>query len=430
MRDIQALQTESVIPPSSLFVFWPGEEPPTAEEIRYRLADWGQVSSEEAVEPEETLWSFWLEHADRPSTSLIWCEAAGGAHLAMLDRVVWSDPDQEERAHGCRWIIGVEGPLSLQQPTEDYQQQLAICDSISRDWAPVIYDASSFQFRTAEEARLLIESKTPPRTACLYSVHRVLARSSASEEPTYWLHTHGLERIGIPDLELFGVPESLVGAGCELFEAVADLWMEFGTPEPQIPFEIGEGLELAWRPWQAAVAELPAHGVGGWDYRQNDEGHAGFRAALVTSESSRWTRRRWGTPLDVLSRLLDAKTTLYKTTNETRRMAKLARERWSSFGILFASRHPESWKFTVKLGYPMNEAEQRLEHLWFDVLEIKPNRICGKLVSVPRHPVPNAVPEIDWHPLDRLSDWRILTPEGIFDPESADRLLMEDRILV
>jgi hypothetical protein len=341
----------------------------------------------------------------------------------MLDSVVWPNLEQETRARNCRWIIGLEGPLSLQRPTVDYQRQLNLCDSISRDWSPVIYDASSFQFRTPQELRHVVESKTPPRTSCLYSVHQVASPAGAGEEPNYWLHTHGLERIGIPDLELFGVPERYVAAGCELFEAVSDLWIEFGTPEPQVPFEIGEGLAIAWRPWQASALEIPTNAVGGWDYRNPDQGHAGFRATLVVAEAQRWTRRRWCPPLEVLNRLTEAKTTLYKTVAESRRMAKLARERWSNFGILFASRPPESWKFTVKLGYPTDADGKRLEHLWFDVLDIKPNRIQARLVSVPAHAIQPEILPIDWHSLDRLSDWRILTPEGIFDPETAERLL-------
>lgn len=431
MSELVSRECEAVIPPSSLFVFWPGAEPPLAEEIRCRLVDWGHAALGDEDAPEETLWSFWLDGIERPTSHLVWCEAVGGNHLALLDQVRWRSPAQEAAARGCRWMVGLEGALSLRAPTMDYQAQLRMGESISRDWAPVYYDASAFQFRTPEELRHLVDTRTPPRSNCLYSVHQVaeprrVELGAGGAEAEYWLHTHGLERAGIPDLELFGVPARLVPAACELIEAVADYWLEFGTPDPQVPFGIGEGLEIAWRPWQAVAAERRAADVGGWDYRERDLGHAGFRAVLVRpaeAVAGGGILGRWLLPLTILERLTRPETTLFKTPAESERMARLARERWGRFGLLFASRHPPGWRFAVKLGFPSATRPQTREHLWFDVLAIKPDRVKGKLVSTPLEPDDLPLPDSDWHSLDRLSDWRILTPDGVYDPETADALL-------
>src|SRR4051794_10828287 len=176
MTSTNAADTDAVVPPSAFFVFWPGDEPPTAEEIRCRLADWGQPGPDaDEAGAEEVMWSFWFELGDRPVSYLLWCEPVAGPHLKLLDLVAFRDDEQERMTKACRWVVGLEGPLSLRHPAVDYQLQLKIADAIARDWAPVVYDASALQFRTVGQTRQIIASRTPPRTSSFYTVHRVKA---------------------------------------------------------------------------------------------------------------------------------------------------------------------------------------------------------------------------------------------------------------
>lgn len=425
MRDADMHESETVIPPSSLFVFWPGDEPPMAEEIRVRLSDWGTVPGDiDVLPPEDTLWSFWFEVAERPVSYLVWCEQVTGAHLRMLNDVKWRNADQRAAAMATTWMVGIEGPMSLAEPVRDFQRQLRLCEAIGRDWSPVVYDANACRFHVRSDLLPLITSRIPPRTSSLFMIHKVRS-SRPGLEPRYWLHTHGLERAGIPDLELFDVPEPLLGAACELMETVADLWIECSTPEPQVPFSVGRGLELAWRPWQAAVATLDRAAVGGWNNRGPDTAHDGYRAVLVTSKVDGWFARRWTTPTALLEKLTESQATVYKTTGETGRMTDLARERWANFGMIFASGHPADWRFAVKLQFDVEQAIGSTEHLWFDVQGIRPGEVLGKLVSTPAA-VSHLVPGVsEWHRLERMSDWRIVTPEGVYSPETADLLLEE-----
>jgi hypothetical protein len=423
--------SDAVIPPSSLFVFWPGDQPPMAEEVRLRLEQWGHAAPDaESAAAEETVWSFWLELADRPISYLIWCERVSGPHLALLDQVRWRDEEQEAEARSCRWVVGLEGPLSLRHPTLDYQLQLRLCDTISRDWAPVVYDASGFQFRTPQELHQLTSTRTPPRTSSLYTIHKVRSNGrnavEGGEPERFWLHTHGLERAGVPDLEIFQVPAPLVNAACELMETVASLWIQYQTPEPETPFAVGHGLEIAWRPWQAIVEELPQNAIGGWRYRRDEFNHTGYRAALLASQPAGGLRGRvWLPPLAILERMTHPETTLFRSLYETRRMSQLARERWGSFGMLFVGRRPADWRFAVKLRYGDELDGGNGEHLWFEVNAIRPGRIQAKLVSSPMFVKELTVGELAWHDLERLSDWRVLTGFGVFDPETSEALFDE-----
>ena len=76
-----------------------------AEEVRLRLEQWGHAAPDaESAAAEETVWSFWLELADRPISYLTWCERVSGPHLALLDQVRWRDDEQQAEASACRWV--------------------------------------------------------------------------------------------------------------------------------------------------------------------------------------------------------------------------------------------------------------------------------------------------------------------------------------
>lgn len=424
MRD-EDLGDELIIPPSSQFVFWPGDDPPMAEEIRIRLADWGAAAADVHAGPEDTLWSFWFEIAEKPMSFLIWCERVAGSHLAFLETVRWRSQDQEIDARSAKWMVGVEGPISLTQPTVDYQLQLNLCRAIGQGWSPCVFDANAFQFRTLPDLRPLIETRSAPRVSSLYAIHRVRSESSKPGEASYWIHTHGLERAGVPDLELFDVPEHLAPAACELIEAVADLWIEFDTPPPETTVIVGKELEVAWRPWQAMVAERAAHAAGGWKVRTEEFGHSGYRAVLVAPRPAGWITRRWNSPNEALRKLAAASTTVYKTPSQTFRIAQRARERWSDFGMLFAGRRHTDWRFAVKIRFAVNGHQAPGEHLWFDVERIVPGRVLGRLVSKPVRAANMHVGDSLWHTLDSISDWRIFTPMGAFDADNAESLLDE-----
>ena len=423
MRQPSSLEWDTVIPPSSLLVFWPGDTPPLAEEVRVRLADWGHATAAaESSAAEGTLWSFWCELVDRPLSYLVWCEPAPTSHFAAMDRRGGERDRSVEEARRLPWVVGLEAPLSLQQPAKDYQFQLRLCEAISRGESPGVYDANAFAFHSHRDMAHLSGSETSPGNASLFSIHKLRQYGADSREPVYWLHTHGLERAGIPDLELFDVPARLAPSACELFEAVADLWIDTSTPAPESPFSVGRDLQGAWRPWQAVASELDSDAVGGWRHRNEDHGHTGYRAVLVSSGAGGWLRRGWKPPITVLEQLTRSQTTLYRSPSETDRRSSLARERWGSFGMLFAGRHPGDWRFAVKLRYPMQENPQRGEHLWYEVSALKPDRIQGALVSQPAFLHDQTPGQTAWHDLEKLSDWCIVTPHGVFDPINAERL--------
>ncbi len=190
-------ETELMIPSSTMFIFWPGDEPPGPEEIRYRLLDWGAGLDREIEEPEGTLWSFEQQLAQKPMSFLVWCERVEGSYLQLLKPFAQRAPEAADSVRKCSWMIGIEGPLSLGDPLDDYRLQLAMVECIAADWAPAVYDACSFTFRTIEEVQTLVGSNYPPSVASLYTLHRV-SEADQNGVVRHWIHSHGLERTAFP----------------------------------------------------------------------------------------------------------------------------------------------------------------------------------------------------------------------------------------
>ena len=76
---------------------------------------------------------------------------------------------------------------------------------------------------------------------------------------SYWLHTVGLRRAGLPELEIFDVQEASLGRCKELIERAGMRFLHLGLPSEEEEFSLGGGLKLAWL-WRRSLSEDPAAG--------------------------------------------------------------------------------------------------------------------------------------------------------------------------
>jgi hypothetical protein len=411
--------------PSTLFVFWPGREPPPQAEVRlnagamaerlrdYDPADW---------DLEEALWSDSYGIEDYPAPLLTWAGRSEGLVSERdFGQACWNS-GEEQRARESAWVVGVETLLCPRHPAATYQRQLQFGLTLCPG-TPAVYDACSYKLRAGSEVQRLTSTDVPPRTTTLFSIHAIGPDEvPAPPDHGHWLHTHGLNRANCPELELLDVPQELIYPASCLINGLADLLIDLELPPPGSPFRAGQDLWIAWRPWEKVVRERPRTALGGRDDRE-DEAHQGYRIVLVDPQPRGRRRKRWGPPLKALRRLNEDHSVLFITARETERMARLARERWPEFGMLFARHKRDGWEFLVKLGYVVDGGEpHEREHLWFEVKEIVPDRVRAVLLNAPYYIERMRAGQEDWHGLDHLTDWSISTPLGTFNPETAEYL--------
>jgi hypothetical protein len=275
-----------------------------------------------------------------------------------------------------------------------------------------VYDDNALVVRAGKQIRELSRSSIPPRPATLYAIHEMEGKSGI------WLHTHGLPRLGLPEVELLGLEASDVQEGYDLIDAVVDVVFGGGEPDPDGVVTVGEELEVRLVPLKDAIPVLPAEVVSSrTEHDVEEDDHRDPRLAILS-------RDRNDTPHEVIERLRND-AVLFKSREETDRQRQLAIERFGVFGQLFAIRRHEGWRFHAKLGFAREGDPRVREHLWFEVRELKPGELRGVCLNEPVEGVKIHEGDEGWFKLEHLTDWLVVAPEGTFDPEAAPILLAE-----
>jgi hypothetical protein len=400
--------------PSTLFAFWPEAEPPLEEEIRLALdaAFPGLAATEELDAEDGMLWGTVYRIPEHESEYVVWVQERSEVPDEFVEDAI-VDPAEREAAVRARWFIGVETLLNPRQALADFQTQLRVVEAVSVPGLVAVYDDNALVVRPGKQVRELVRSSVPPRPATLYAIHEMEGKAGM------WLHTHGLVRLGIPEIELLGLNPSDVQEGYDLIDAVVDVIFGGGEPDSEGAITVGEDMEVRLVAFKEALSILPAEVVASRsEHEVEEEDHRDPRIVILA-------RERNDTPHELLERLRND-AVLFKSREETDRQRSLAIERFGIFGQLFAIRRNEGWRFHAKLGFSREGDPRVREHVWFEVRELKPGQLRGICLNEPVDGLPFHEGDEGWFKLDLLTDWLVVSPEGNFDPEAAPILLAEE----
>jgi hypothetical protein len=414
----RSLETDASVPDiSSLFSFWPEPEPPLEEEVRLALVaafpDLEQL--DELETSDEVLWGVtWRvpEGQDAAGEYIVWVEP----------RVELSDDYLRESlgpgaeyvaARASRWFIGVETQLDTTRAQASFQGHLRFLSHATVPGLVAVYDENALIVRSGRHVEDLCACPVPPRPRNLYAIHPVSGKGGM------WVHTHGLSRAGLPELDLLGIREEAEEGARELIHAVVDALLADVEPDSHGCVEVGEGLAVRLVGLADALPLFAPDHAGGSQDREGDGApeHGGRRLVILDAAADR-------PPWSQLSHVARRAGALYKSRGETDRQRTLSLGRWGTFGQLFVLRRDtDGFTFHVKMAYERQRFPRDREHLWFEVLDLKPGSVRARLMNEPLDVPDLRVGQELWLPLDRLTDWLIVTPDGDFDPESAPVLL-------
>lgn len=321
------------------------------------------------------------------------------------------DSEIAEAVRSCRYGVGVQ--CTLEDPVLwHYHAQLRLLHTLAPEAAGVL-DVGAARARPATWLSEAASSTVPPHPDNLFSIHGVYEESGVM-----WMHTHGLHRCGVIELDALEVDREHTWAIQNLMNAVAKRFIDNGYPEPDDPFAPGQGMEVVWLPVDDALKAFKRPTIGGWDDR--DPIHLVDRGVLFVREKG-WLWGHHYRSLEKLVPILEDNPLLYVSHTETERAAGLALERLPRFVALHErlGDHP-AFTFLVKLGYAMDGCPpDEREHLWFQVHALSGDQVEATLLNAPYHVAHLAEGQRGTHSLDRLSDWAILSPAGQFGPDHA-----------
>jgi len=336
---------------------------------------------------------------------------------------------EREQALKSAHAITVETEFG-DEPLADFHRHARVLVAAAPG-AVAFLDGSAAETHSGAWLRDLAAAGVPPGATATFRIHAVAEGEGRAER--VWLHTHGLRRLGLPELEIVDVPQSAAGTLGEVINAMANAFLCFGMPPAGEPFGPGGGKSggLLWLPLEQALPHLPR---GMW-IDDRDEGHS--EAVVLLSPPGLFSRR-YRNPATLVKGFERHPPVVPLSNAETERMAALAKERLPRFAYLQSrySEDTDNWIFLIHVGLPVDpefqedeDAPER-EHLWFQVHALRESEFEATLVNQPIGIKALREGQRGTWSLEGLSDWAILGTRGQFDPSSIfflERQLAEEQ---
>jgi hypothetical protein len=302
-----------------------------------------------------------------------------------------------------------------------YHLQLKLIHAMLPDALAVI-DDSSEKILSGRWVALAAESEVPPAPRYLYT-----AQAVSGEEDCVWLHTHGLNRCGRPELEVLASTKDNYQEHYNVLETLANRILEdeevpeFGSPYFLAYVAEGMPLVVTLIDWEEAVELYEPDMLGG--KRDRKDGHDRDTCVVFVYPSQESADKGEFYPLDIYDKFMKENPVFMISNEETDRMRAQAVERIS---YLFDAAADQDNHILVKIGLPVDEEhktqDNEREHIWFELLEVSGDRFQAKLTQEPYYIKDMHEGFVGEYGPEDVTDWLIYTPEGRISPDDVYRL--------
>lgn len=303
---------------------------------------------------------------------------------------------------------------------ESYHLQLRIINTIFPDILAII-DYSSEKILSGVWAKLAAECSTPPAPRYVFTAQAVY-----SSDEDVWLHTHGLNRCGLMELEILGSKKETSQSHYNVIESVASRLID----EPDSFDEGGamfaarlcnnQPLVVTWVPWQEAMETVDEEQLGGPKDRTDEGGHNGYTGSLFVYESPDDMENGTYSHLSVYDELLENNPMFMLTNTETARMKSLAMERVDYMKKAFETC---AKAILIKVGLKVddeykNDTNER-EHIWFELKSVSDDTFTAELTQEPYMVSGMHTGDIGIYPYSDITDWLVFTEEDRISPDEV-----------
>ncbi len=313
------------------------------------------------------------------------------------------------------------GLLVKMEFTEDalasYHAQLKIIASVMPD-AVAVLDHSSEKILSGKWVRMAAESGVPPAPRYIYTVQAVSARNGK-----VWLHTHGLNRCHLPELEILDSTKETCENQYNIVENTANQMIEDGRMEKKEPLYLAMVTEeiplfVTLVDWEEAVGRYNSRMVGGKCDRKH--GHNGDTCCIFCYTTVENLENKIYSPVKVYDEILKDNPLYMMTNKETARMKALALERLHYMKEMLGR---EDTIILVKIGLEVDEEfreeEVSKEHIWFELKEAKDGQLTAELTQEPYYVKGLHQGDVCTYPESDLTDWMVMTKEDRYTPDDA-----------
>lgn len=332
-------------------------------------------------------------------------------------------PDMDFEALKAAETVLVTSMEFGEDPQASYHAQLKLLDIMVPDKLGVL-DDSSEKILSPMWVSLAASSDIHPSPNYIFTVQAV-----GGEDGKVWLHTHGLNRCGIPELEIIDSNSEVYQSHYHIIANVASRILEEGAPAPKQPLFLGRlsdtvDLVITLVPWQEAVTKYDKKLLGGKEDRK--QGHDGNSCCIFLYPSEEHYKKGDYRPVMMYDEILADNPLYYLTNQETARMKALAAERISYMKRAWEAGNVQ---ILIKVGLQVDEKYRSeyndKEHIWFELLELCPGGASfrGRLTQPPYFVDDLHEGDEREYEFDQITDWLIFAPEYRISPD--DVYLME-----
>lgn len=302
---------------------------------------------------------------------------------------------------------------------DSYHLQLKILNTMLPDLIGIM-DISAQKLLSGTWAKMAAKSCVQPSPDYIFSIQAI-----NDDKNSVWLHTHGLNRCGSPEIEIINSnTDNYQNHGTVLQTVGKNIVTGKFLPDEKEPFFIGEGVIGTWVNTEEALKNINDDELGGKNSR--DESHINTAVIFVYLSEDDYNNKKYSYISEV-DDILENNPLYYLTDEETARMKGLAFERWDYF--VEAMKDSEN-NGLIKCGLLVDEEFRQedsanLEHLWFHVKEIKEDSIKCVLINEPYF-IKSLKENIEMVlEKSQMTDWIIYTPFAQITPDSV--YLLDDR---
>jgi len=314
-------------------------------------------------------------------------------------------------------------------PKKCYHLQLKLVYAMIPEMV-ALCDESAERMLNKKWVELAVKSNVLPAPISLYTVQAVY------DENEVWLHTHGLCRCNIHEIEILGSNKDdsrthydlISNYACRLLDEKNPTLEDEGNQNGEETIHLGvfyddEPIVATSKKWINALKYYPKDILGGIEDRKDS--HNSKTNILFFYGSEEDFNKNYLRKPSEFTEKLENNPIFYLSNEETARMSSLARERFSYVErMLREKQNGKDIGIIIKLGLETIDEDGNLdsenrEHIWFEALSMEGDSFKARLTQEPYN-IPN-LHEGDegTYSIDYVSDWRIHTENGVISPETV-----------
>ena len=309
--------------------------------------------------------------------------------------------EEKEKLKEARWALTIAMKFN-NDSKKSYHLQLKLATSMVPNVIGIM-DESAEKMLSGRWAKMTANSNVTPGADDLYSVQAVQDKNGE-----VWLHTHGLCRCGITELEILQSNNESYNYHYNIITTFAsyliDKKEEFRGSAYIGMLSNKQPIVVTCESWTKGLKEYKNLELG--NVKDRKKGHNSKTSIIFIYKNQEDEKNKRLTKVSEFNELWGDNPIFFISNEETARMKALAMER---FDIVKEEANKTENKICIKIGLPVG-GDNEFEHIWFELIEFEEDRFKAKLLQKPYNVKMREGTE-DWYTVDDVTDWVIYTSD-------------------